>query len=213
MNVEAVLLVFAKAPVAGQVKTRLIPGVGRQRAVELYKEFLTITLETAEQASFAEIQLWVSGDINHKYIEYLKNKYSVTLCQQEGNGLGERMSNAFASALAIYSNAVLIGSDCPSLLSVDLKTAVDFLENGKDIVLGPAEDGGYYLIGLKKNKPELFSDINWGKETVFSETCMLIEKMNLNAGVLAKRADIDRASDLESYFKMKKTRTLFSMQP
>jgi len=203
MNKLAVLIVFAKAPVAGQVKTRLISDVGEQRATELYKKFLTITLETAEQAGFTEIQLWVSGDINHPYIKYLGNTFHVTLHQQKGNDLGERMSNAFDSALAIYSNAVLIGSDCPSLLNSDLNTAVDYLENGKDIVLGPAEDGGYYLIGMKKNKPELFLDVNWGKETVFSETCTLIEKNNLNLGVLEKRADIDRVSDLDSYYNMK----------
>jgi hypothetical protein len=203
MDSQSVLLIFAKAPVAGQVKTRLISDVGEQRATELYKEFLTITLETAEQASFSEIQLWVSGDINHPYIKYLKNTFHMTLHKQKGNDLGERMSCAFDSVFAIYSNAVLIGSDCPSLLSSDLNTAVDYLENEKDVVLGPAEDGGYYLIGMKKNKPELFLDVNWGKETVFSETCALIEKNNLNLGVLERRADIDRVSDLDSYFKMK----------
>ncbi len=204
MKTKGVLLVFAKAPVAGQVKTRLISGLGRYRATSLYVDLLTRTLNTARKAGFSEIQVWVSGNINHRYFTRLKNRHYVKLYQQRGKDLGQRMSNAFDSVLRKHSYAVLIGSDCPSLLSSDLEAAKDFLENKKDIVLGPANDGGYYLIGLKQNNPELFSGIKWGEETVFSETCYRIGKNNLNMGLLSKRSDVDRTSDLSAYFGMKR---------
>jgi len=204
MKTQGVLLIFAKAPVAGQVKTRLISGLGRHRATSLYEELLTMTLNTARKAGFLEIQVWVSGDMNHRYFTRLKNRHYVKLFQQRGKDLGQRMSNAFDSVLRKHAYAVLIGSDCPSLSSSDLQTGRNFLENKKDIVLGPANDGGYYLIGLKQNKPELFSNIKWGEETVFSETCCRIEKNNLNMGLLSKRSDVDRTSDLHSYFRMKR---------
>jgi hypothetical protein len=170
MKTEGALLVFAKSPVAGQVKTRLIPDIGRQRATTLYKELLTRTLDTAIKTKFSEIQIWVSGNIHHQYFSHLKNKGSFKFFQQSGNDLGTRMFNAFDSVLSEYPCAVLIGSDCPSLTCADLRSAMTLLESGKDMVLGPAEDGGYYLIGLRKNNAELFSGIQWGKENVFSET-------------------------------------------
>jgi uncharacterized protein len=204
MKTRSVLLIFAKAPVAGQVKTRLISGLGRYRATSLYEDLLTRTLNTGRKAGFLEIQIWVSGNMNHRYFTRLKNRHYVKLFQQRGKDLGQRMSNAFDSALRKHAYAVLIGSDCPSLSSSDLQTGRFFFENKKDIVLGPANDGGYYLIGLKQNKPELFSNIKWGEETVFSETCCRIEKNNLNMGLLSKRSDVDRTSDLYSYFRMKR---------
>jgi uncharacterized protein len=205
MKTQAALVIFAKAPVAGQVKTRLIPDIGQARATSLYKELLSKTLDIVGEVSFVEKQLWISGDINHSYIAHLKTKHDLQLFQQKGNDLGERMSNAFASVLSSHSYTILIGSDCPSLLSSDLEAGIEYLKNEKDVVLGPAEDGGYYLIGLKEYKPELFSDINWGEETVFSETSFRIKKMNLNMGLLDKRADIDRVSDLNSYLELNKS--------
>lgn len=204
MNAKGVLLVFAKAPVAGQVKTRLIPDVGQQRATDLYKEFLTKTLDTAIKTKFSEIQVWVSGDIYHPYFVPYKNRSDFGFYSQRGESLGERMFNSFGSALDEYSYVILIGSDCPSLLSSDLESAMEFLENGKDMVLGPAEDGGYYLIGLRKNYSELFSGIKWGEENVFSETFSRAKKINLDVGLLPKRRDIDRVSDLDDYFRMKR---------
>ncbi len=202
MKNQGALLIFAKAPVAGQVKTRLIPDVGRQRATDLYKEFLTKTLNTAIRAEFSENHIWVSGNISHQYFTQLKNKKLFKFHQQKGKDLGERMFNAFDSTLDKYPYAVLIGSDCPSLLSSDIQAAMKLLENGKDLVLGPAEDGGYYLIGLRTNNSELFSNIKWGKENVFSETCSRAKKINYYVELLPMRNDIDRVSDLHSYLRM-----------
>lgn len=209
MKTQGALLVFAKSPVAGQVKTRLIPDIGRQRATSLYKELLARTLDTAIKTEFSGIQLWVSGNIHHQYFSRLKNKEHFNLYQQTGKDLGERMFNAFDSALSEHSYAVLIGSDCPSLSSVDIQSAMALLKSGRELVLGPAEDGGYYLIGLRKNNAELFSGIKWGEENVFSETCARAKKINLDVSLLPKRSDVDRPSDLHAYLKMKKQKTIF----
>jgi len=203
MNAKGVLIIFAKAPVAGQVKTRLIPDVGRHRATDLYKEFLTITIDTALAVEFLEIQILVSGNINHPYFTPYKKMEGFEFYPQKGKSLGDRMFNAFESALRKYSYAVLIGSDCPSLLIADLESAMKLLDSGKDLVLGPAVDGGYYLIGLRKNNVQLFSDIEWGKEHVFSETYSRAKKINLEVGLLEKRSDIDHVSDLHAYYRIK----------
>jgi len=199
-----VLLIFAKSPVPGQVKTRLIPGIGRRRAATVYQDLLTRTLNTARRADFSAIQVWVDGNIGHRYFARLKNRHNVKLYDQRGSDLGQRMFNTLYNALRRYPYAVLIGSDCPSLSSSDLQLAIEYLENKADVVLGPADDGGYYLIGLRTNIPSLFSDIEWGKETVLAETCSRIKTLNLNLELLSKRTDLDRTSDLLPYFRMKR---------
>ncbi len=204
MKNRGVLLIFSKSPVPGQVKTRLIPGIGSRRAATIYQDLLTRTLYAARRADFSAIQVWVDGNVSHRYFTRLKNRHYVKLYSQRGNDLGRRMFNTFNNALRNYPFAVLIGSDCPSLSNSDLQLATEYLENKADVVLGPAIDGGYYLIGLRKNNHRLFSDIAWGKATVLNDTCSRIKSLNLNLELLSKRADLDRTSDLFSYFRMKR---------
>ena len=200
---KGALLVFAKPPIAGQVKTRLIPDIGAEAATNLYKELLTLTLNTANQTNNLEKQLWLTDNCKHVFFEQFNTKNTFELLQQKGKDLGERMFNAFEHALNDYNYAVLIGCDCPGLTEEDLTAAANMLESDKDIVLGPAEDGGYYLIGLKRNNAKLFSDITWGSSHVFSKTISRAEGLNLNIGLLETRTDIDRVSDLKSYEKIK----------
>lgn len=161
-------------------------------------------MSTARKAGFSEIHVWVDGDPGHRYFSRLKNRHYVKLHKQRGDDLGQRMSNAFDSVLSRYPYAVLIGSDCPSLSCQDLKLADEHLKNDADVVLGPAVDGGYYLIGLRKNNPEIFSAIEWGKGTVFADTCAHIDALNWNMNLLDRRWDVDRTSDLLPYFRMKR---------
>ena len=205
---KGALLIFTKAPVRGKVKTRLIPGIGSRRATLLYKELLTKTLSTARQAGFSSIQIWVKGEIEHSYFRRLKSRHSVKFYQQKGKDLGDRMSNAFDTVLRQYSHAVLIGSDCPSLECSDLIAATEYLKNNTDVVLGPAVDGGYYLIGLNKNNTQIFSDIKWGKDRVFADTCENINTIGLKLDLLPQRWDVDRTADLLPYFKMKRTNSV-----
>jgi len=201
---KGALIIFSKPPVPGQVKTRLIPEIGRKRAASLYQDLLTKTLITARKADYSAIQVWVNGNAGHRYFNRLQSRHCINLYDQRGSDLGQRMYNAFNTTLGKYPYAVLIGSDCPSLTTSDLKLATEYLDNKADVVLGPADDGGYYLIGLKKNSHQLFSGIDWGKETVFSETCSRIEDLNLKLELLSKRTDLDRTSDLFPYFRMKR---------
>ena len=205
---KGALLIFTKAPVRGQVKTRLIPGIGRQHATLLYQELLTKTLSTARKAGFSSIQIWVNGEIEHSYFSRLKSRHSVKFYQQKGKDLGERMSNAFDTVLQRYSYAVLIGSDCPSLECSDLNAAAEYLKNNTDVVLGPAVDGGYYLVGLIKNNTQIFSNIKWGKDRVFIDTCENINTLGWKLELLLQRWDVDRTADLMPYFKMKRTNSV-----
>lgn len=203
MNANGVIIVFAKAPVSGQVKTRLIPDIGRYQATNIYKELLTKTLNTVSNYEYIEKHLWISGDISHEFFTSFNNKEYFKLHKQTGTDLGDRMFNAFNHVLSSHPYAVLIGSDCPEISNTDLESALRFLKSGKDLVLGPAEDGGYYLIGLRNNYFELFSDIEWGNENVFDETCYRAEKMKLDVALLPTHSDVDRISDLNSYYRAK----------
>lgn len=203
MNSEGVLLVFAKSPEAGTVKTRLIPYIGVDAATTLYKKLLTRTLNTSARCCFIKKQLWLSGDTEHSYFKESSETGSFKKVQQFGNNLGERMFNAFDEVLSEFYYAVLIGTDCPGLTGSDLKSAANMLESNKDLVLGPAEDGGYYLIGLKKNNINLFSNIEWGTETVFSKTVSIAESLGLNIGLLTVRNDIDRFDDIKHFDEIK----------
>ncbi len=206
-DVGGALLVFTKAPIEGQVLTRLISDIGSRRALEVYEELLTRTLNTALKAGFSSLQIWISGDIKHSYFKSFKNQNSVTLHEQKGKDLGERMFNAFDIALSQHAFAVTIGCDCPSLECSDLTAAKEYLEKKMDIVVGPAVDGGYYLIGLRNNHEKVFSDIKWGQQNVFKDTCTNIESLNWELGLLERRWDVDRPADLLRYFKCKAKET------
>ena len=194
---NAVLLVFARAPRPGQVKTRLIPHVGAERAAAIYRELLARTLQTALHAGFAAIQLWLAGD-RHPYFDNIANGAALEIYQQQGADLGDRMQHAFARALKRYRAAILIGSDCPVLTAGDLKQARHALRKN-DIVLGPARDGGYYLIGLCKNSSTLFKGINWGRASVLSETRARIKALDWQLSLLTERWDVDDLQSLQDY--------------
>jgi uncharacterized protein len=195
-NKGTALIIFAKSPVPGQVKTRLIPELGQEKATALYEELLLRTINTSIKSNANEVQLWISGNDQHPFFKKIKSDKNIMFYKQKGHDLGKRMFNAFEFTLKQYSIAVLIGSDCPELSSTDIDKASELLENGKDIVLGPAHDGGYYLIALKKNNLILFSDIEWGEESVFNDTCTRAKSLNMEVGILERRNDVDRPDDL-----------------
>jgi hypothetical protein len=190
------LLVFAKAPVPGQVKTRLISALGEAEAARLHKRLVCHTLEAVMEGQFAPVSLWCSPTPDHPFFQNCRLTYGVTLYCQQGNDLGERMAHAFEETLKGSATAVLIGTDCPSLSAKDLKTAFEVLCHGSDAVLGPAEDGGYVLIGLRRPAPGLFVDMPWGSELVLAETRARLHALNLRFHELPRRWDVDRPEDL-----------------
>jgi rSAM/selenodomain-associated transferase 1 len=126
----------------------------------------------------------------------MEERYGLELHQQQGNNLGERMYNALEDALEKAEYALLIGSDCPVLDEEYLEDALSRLESGVDVVIGPAEDGGYTLIGMCRAEPLLFSDIRWGESKVMEATRERCREAELTLYELEQRYDIDTYDDL-----------------
>lgn len=198
---DSVLLVFCKAPVAGQVKTRLQPALTAAQAAAAHRELALMTLDRAFQRPLCDVQLCCAPDSRHAFFQQCANAYPLTLSAQRGGDLGERMLNAFADALRHYRHAVLIGCDCPSLTVADLQQALTALQAGNDAVIAPAEDGGYVLIGLNAPQPVLFADMPWDGDNVMAETRRRAAGAALAVHELARQWDIDTPEDWERYLR------------
>jgi rSAM/selenodomain-associated transferase 1 len=192
-------MIFCKAPIPGQVKTRLIPELTAEQAAELHIELSTKTLQRAVQSHLCPVQLWCAPTTDYVFFTESAASYPLVLKQQQGTGLGERMHHAFCSALAEYSHALLMGCDCPSLTEQDLEQALTALTQQNEVVLAPAEDGGYVLIGLNQPHPELFGNMPWGTARVLNETRDRIERYKLRHHELSEQWDLDTPEDLERY--------------
>ncbi len=190
------VVVFARAPVPGQVKTRLIPTLGPLRAAALHRRLTRETLAKAMASGVGPVTLAGHPSAAHPFFACCAARYGVALMGQEGADLGERMGEALKRALDRAPMALLVGTDCPPLTVEDLRAAAGALGRGADAVLAPAEDGGYVLIGLRRHNPELFSGIPWGSARVFRETMERLERLNWRVACLPERWDLDRPEDL-----------------
>ena len=160
----------------GRVKTRLVPLLGGKGAAQLYAQMLSNTLRTARKAGF-EPQL--------------------LLASAQGRGdLGARMHRALAKALERKESAILIGSDCPSMKASDLRAAARALSGGADAVFSPAEDGGYALIGVRRNDRDLFLGIDWGGPRVMAQTRRRLKQLGWRWKELRTLWDVDRPADV-----------------
>ena len=193
---DARLIVFAKAPVAGKAKTRLIPALGAGGAAALHSRLVTHTLTTVTSAAFCPVQLWCAPDTTHPFFDRCKNNFPITLHQQQGNDLGERMAHAINHNLQQGFISVIIGTDCPALTASDFEQVLTHLHSGTDIVLAPASDGGYVLMGLTRFSPVLFSEIRWGTDEVLATTHERIATLQWPLIELDTFQDIDRPQDL-----------------
>jgi rSAM/selenodomain-associated transferase 1 len=196
---NAVLMIFCKAPVPGQVKTRLIPDLTAEQAAELHIALSTATLQRAMLSKLCPVQLWCTPSTDHVFFSKAKAAYPLILKQQQGADLGERMHLAFCSALASYSRALLMGCDCPSMTEQDLEHALIALNEDNEVVLAPAKDGGYVMIGLTRPQPELFDNMPWGTDRVLAQTRSRIERYKLRHRELNEQWDLDTPQDLERY--------------
>lgn len=196
---DSVLLIFCKAPVAGQVKTRLQPALSAEQAVAAHIALTRFTLERAFRLPLCEVWLYCAPDTRHDFFMQVAERYPVHLRRQTGAGLGERMQAAFAEALSRYRHAILIGCDCPSLTPDDLQEALQALADGIDLVTAPAEDGGYVLVGMNKSHPGLFSAMPWGSNEVMTETRRRADIAGLNAYELAVQWDVDTIADWQRF--------------
>jgi rSAM/selenodomain-associated transferase 1 len=189
------IAVFAKAPVAGAVKTRLIPLLGAEGAARLHASLARHALATAREAHPAVLQLWCSPDASHPFFSECAACFSCELHTQQGADLGARMAHTFAR----HAPLVLIGGDCPVLRPSHLVQAWHALQSN-DAVFVPAEDGGYVLVGLARPASAVFGDIEWGGVDVMRETRRRIAAAGLECAELETLWDVDRPED---YRRMK----------
>jgi rSAM/selenodomain-associated transferase 1 len=192
------VLVFARAPVNGQCKTRLIPALGQDGATALHAAMIRHTLMTAARAGIGPVELWCTPSPDHPFFIDCRKQQSFTLHQQHGQDLGARMANAMEHALHHYQQVILIGTDCPTLNENYLRLAQQQLEAGCDAVIGPAVDGGYILIALRRTEPALFEAIDWGTDVVLHQTRQRLSRLNYHWQELAALRDIDEPDDLRN---------------
>ena len=197
------LVIFAKAPIPGQVKTRLCPPLTPDEAATLHGSFVLDTLERTKAAVSKfklplDRYLACAPSSAHVFFKIMEERQSVRVIDQVGDDLGARMNQVFETLFAQkYTQVVIVGTDVPSLPLEQYKQAFTLL-GSHDLVLGPALDGGYYLIGLNRPSPELFTGIPWSTEQVLNLTQEKARALGLRTSLLAPWRDIDTISDLNA---------------
>lgn len=203
---RAALAIFAKAPVPGQVKTRLCPPLTPDEAATLHGSFVLDMLERTKVAA-ARLKLPIDRYLacapssTLVFFKIMEERQSVKLIDQIGDDLGARMQQAFKTLFAKgYKRVIIVGTDVPSLPLEHYQQALSLLETN-DLVLGPALDGGYYLIGLKRAVPELFTDIPWSTERVLAATLEQAAALGLKTARLPNWRDVDTIDDLRAFIE------------
>ena len=191
---DAALLVFAKVPRPGRVKTRLTPVLSPLEAARLYTAFLRDTLRQVARLE-VNVRLYVAQPLPDEGIAGLPAE--VSLHEQEGDGLGPRMKQAFEDTLeAGYDRAIVMGSDHPTLPRSFLRQADRALRAPQSLCLGPTEDGGFYLLGMSAFYPQLFDDMSYSHSQVFADTLARAGRTDANLTVLPQWYDVDTPQDL-----------------
>jgi hypothetical protein len=193
------LIIFAKAPIPGKVKTRLCPPLDEEEAASLHGSLVLDAIERTK--GLQGVSLYVAGtpDLDHPFFKVLEGRYVANLLPQRGPDLGLRMRQAMQDAFDQGAKDVLLtGTDLPTLPRANLVEALTLIKK-HDVVLGPTTDGGYYLIGLRKMVPDLFQGIAWSTASVFAETKKKIEAAGLSLGLLPECRDVDTLDDLKFF--------------
>lgn len=198
------LIVFTRYPEPGKTKTRLIPALGALGAATLQRQMTEyMLLQARELQSFYPVSVEVrfAGGEQQLMQDWLGKDFQYVA---QGTGdLGCRMTKAIAhSCQNNIESVVIIGSDCPQLQAMTIAQAFQLLHQDYDLVLGPALDGGYYLIGVNRLIPELFIGIDWGTQRVLQQTVNIAKKLNLAIAYLPTLADVDRPEDLDIWQNM-----------
>jgi rSAM/selenodomain-associated transferase 1 len=201
LTADAALIIFAKAPIPGQVKTRLCPPLTPDEAASLHGSFVLDALERSRDALAAarlnvDRFLACSPSHDHVFFKILAERHGVRLLDQVGEDLGARMDQAFQTVFAQgYTRVVLTGSDLPSLPGSFFTRALSLLAD-HDLVLGPSLDGGYYLIGLTQPTPLLFSGIPWSTDQVLTLTRNKADSLGYKTTLLPAWRDVDTIEDV-----------------
>lgn len=196
---DTVILLFAKAPVEGKVNTRLIPDIGVREATRLQEEFINQRLQMLEQADLCHVVLMCSPDKDDNFFLKCQQQYNIDLSQQSGSDLGARMFNGVHAALELYKFCIVIGTDAPALDVEEITKAIDTLHAGKKVVIVPAEDGGYVLIGMRYVYNCLFEVMPWGSSEVLPLTRDRLLTNRISFEELSPCWDVDRIEDYQRY--------------
>lgn len=190
------VVIMARAPVPGRTKRRLIPAIGAERAAALHRAMIRRAVTTALASGVGQVELWCTPGAGHEVFRTLQSETPIVLHTQTGPDLGARMHAAVG---ARPGAVVVIGTDCPFLEPDDLVRAAGALRfAGADVVLAPAFDGGYVLIGMDRPRPELFAGVEWGTGRVLAQTRERARAVGLRLLELEARRDVDRPEDLEA---------------
>jgi rSAM/selenodomain-associated transferase 1 len=192
----ALVAVFAKAPVPGAVKTRLAATLGDEEAAQLHARLVRHTLATAVESDAGAVELWCAPDERHEFFAGCAREFGIPLRRQRGADLGERMEHAVRQAHEAGRGIVLIGTDCPALAGSHLRLAAHALR-ANDVVLIPAEDGGYVLVACAKPVAGMFGGIAWGTGDVMAQTRERLAAAGAKWIELPPLWDVDRPADLE----------------
>lgn len=189
------VIVFAKAPVPGQAKTRLAPALGAEGAAALAARMLHHTLAEARAAALGPVELCGAPDTTHPLLQAAAAACGAALSAQGDGDLGARMHRAFERALAAGGRALLIGTDAPALDAAVLRQAAQALDR-HDAVFVPALDGGYALVGLARADARCFEGMRWSHAAVMADTRVRLQSAGLRWAELPPVADIDEPADL-----------------
>jgi rSAM/selenodomain-associated transferase 1 len=201
LSEDAILVLFARVPRLGEVKSRLAHDIGDEAALAVYREFLFDAFELMRSVSAEGVQrtVWFTEPFDpgkSDDAELRDQLGDFTLGVQSGEDLGERMQSCLAGLLASgYRRVVIIGADAPMIPSDSIVRAFAALRD-RDVVLGPAKDGGYYAVGARTVIPEMFRGIEWGTDTVFQETVKLLKILGVAPVLLPEGRDVDTGEDM-----------------
>ncbi len=207
---ENIVIIFIKCPLMGTVKTRLSKTIGEKMAQELYKLFVLDIIESLERTNIPFVIYYTIDSCEETMINWIGKDYRYHV--QEGNDLGDRIKNSFIKSFSDgYENVILIGSDSPDLPTGFIKKSFEFLSLN-DVVIGPAIDGGYYLVGFRTDTfvPYIFDGVKWSSGSEFRDTMNKLEEIRAVVQLLPEWYDIDRYEDLKMLYE-KNRKTDFSM--
>lgn len=196
------IIVMARAPQAGQTKTRLIPALGAEGAAQLHRFMVERLLTELTQSRLAKMTLCCTPDTHHRFFHDCRQRFGVSLRTQQGADLGERLHHALATALQESRFAIVVGCDIPTLGGCDIRAAFDALLQGHQAAVSPTEDGGYALLGVSELARELFEGIEWGTTEVFAQTRQRLRQLNWSWQSLPLLWDVDRPADLHRLMEL-----------
>ena len=201
---DAKIFIFSKPAIAGKCKTRLIPSLGNERAAKVQSKLLIKIIDDLLEYQLCPFEIWQS--VASPYFTELNSNYNhkLILETQIGNDLGERMSHALSSGLKRSKMIIIIGSDCIEYSKQYLVNAIRSLDDN-EMVIGPAFDGGYVLIGGRFNYPEVFKGVHWGTDKVYRESLAVLNSKNISYSQLNPLNDIDTADDYEKAVQICRT--------